>query len=93
MVRGLANVLTCPLELLRNPTYDGADHAMLGALTGVIKGTFFTFGRLWGGLTDLGWLGCAPAQLDMYQQFNLKDYVWQEKWWPERPATPAEPKK
>jgi len=85
LCRGLVSVLTGPCELVRCLTYDGADHAMLGILTGVGKGSIFTLGRFWGGLTDVVCMGFVPEKLDMYQRLNLKDFVWQEPWWPAQP--------
>ena len=82
--RGFANQITCPFEFARTLSYDVADHAIPGILTGLGKGAMFGAARLWGGFMDVVSLGCCPERLDMYQRLGLKDFVWQEQWWPTR---------
>lgn len=80
--RGFANIVTCPLELVRTLSYDVADNSLPGLFSGIVKGPLFTVSRLWGGFMDVMCLGCCPEQLSSYQQMGLKDFAWQEKWWP-----------
>lgn len=82
MGRGFVNIVTSPLELFRWMAYDGAQYTVPGIITGPLKGTAYTAARLVGGVGDVLSLGFLKGQHSMYAQMCMKDYVWEEKWWP-----------
>ena len=56
--RGVANVLTCPLELIRTPTLVAREHGTIAGLTiGLVKGL-----DKHSCAASLGWLRWSPAR-------------------------------
>jgi len=82
--RGFINLVTCPAEIAHYEVYDTSDIGFPGIFTGLAKGIMFTTGRAFGGISDLLTLGFIPEQSSLYKQLNLKYYVWDEKWLPEK---------
>ena len=80
--RGLVNLVTCPAEIAHYVVYDTADINVPGVLTGLAKGTVYTIGRAFGGLSDVLSLGFIPDDRSLYKQMDLEYYVWDEKWLP-----------
>jgi len=84
--RGFVSIVTSPLELLRCMAYDGAKYTVPGVFTGPLKGTAYTAGRLVAGAGDVLSLGFMTGRHSVYNQMCMKDYVWEEAWWPEGAA-------
>jgi len=80
--RGIVNLVTCPAEIAHYIVYDTADINVPGILTGLAKGTVFTIGRAFGGLSDVLSLGFIPDDRSLYKQMDLEYYVWDEQWLP-----------
>jgi len=83
MGRGVVSILTSPFELLRNMAYDGAKYTVPGVATGPLKGSAYTVGRLVAGVGDVLSLGFMQGRHSVYNNLCMKDYIWQEAWWPE----------
>lgn len=85
--RGFVSIVTSPIELLRCMAYDGAQYTVPGVVTGPLKGTAYTAARLVAGVGDVLSLGFMSGRHSVYNQMCMKDYVWQEAWWPDsKPA-------
>ena len=86
MGRGLVNILTCFLEVPRCLVYWNCEKPIFGLIAGAVNGTGCTAMRLMTGVTDILTLG-----FDYGTVFNddFRPFVWQSRWLPPRPETPA----
>lgn len=77
--RGIANVVTCPLEIPRCMIYDNACVPILGFVGGAIEGPFLTVFRALGAVVDIGSLGFSGK--GVYSE-AFPDFVFQARWVP-----------
>ena len=77
--RGIANVVTCPVEIPRCMIYDNACVPILGFVGGAIEGSFLTVFRALGAVVDIGSLGFSGK--GVYSE-AFPDFVFQARWVP-----------
>ena len=80
LARGVANIVTCPVEIPRYISLDTAQRWYVGPLTGLGKGMLSTVYRCGFGCFDIISLGLLPPTNTPYDAFDMKPYVWQENW-------------
>lgn len=78
--RGLANLVTCPLEIPRYISLDSTQNPYLGPATGLFKGIFSTPIRGFFGAVDVISLGSIPDNQLPYKAFGMEPYVWEDHW-------------
>ena len=81
--RGLANVVTCPLELIRTPTLVGRRDGIFAQLTvGMVQGAWNTIAR---GVTGIYEVATFYAPLPKgFRPIVTPEYVWAHGDWAER---------
>ena len=77
--RGIANILTCWLEVPRNIINDNfIIMPGLGVFTGLVKAPFYTVGRFGTGFIDFITFGALGNSL--YNHESFPEYVWEADW-------------
>lgn len=77
--RGVANVLTCWLEIPRGIVYENARIPLVGMVVGPIKGAVLTTARVCAGTLDIVAMGLTREGLHSPM---FPEYVWDATWIP-----------
>lgn len=77
--RGIANMMTCWLEMPRGIIYENARIPVVGFISGTVKGAVLTTGRLGSGALDVVAMGLTR---DGLHSSIFPEFVWDANWIP-----------
>ncbi len=77
--RGMANIMTCWLELPRGIIYENARIPLVGFVSGSVKGAVLTTGRVGAGVLDVVAMGLTR---DGLHSSIFPEFVWDAQWIP-----------